>query len=81
MPTRLRRWERKTAAELGGLVLAGVGLAPDRVDVTSSRVVHVRRSLTDAEIAGLDPAWLAIEATDRAGGTGPGILSEWAGEA
>jgi hypothetical protein len=56
-------------------------VAPTRVDVTSGRVVHVRRSLSPKEIASLDPAWLAIEPHDLAGGADDvGLLARWAGE-
>ncbi len=76
VPARLSRNERRIARALGEWLLAGVGCAPDRVDITSSRVVHVRRSLSDAEIAGLDPEWLAIEPWDTAGSSGPGLLGD-----
>ncbi len=48
-------------------LLHGVGGAvPDRLDV-GDVVVHLRRPLSEREIASLDPGWLAIPAVDLAG--------------
>lgn len=51
---------------LGYELLVGVGRSLTRVDA-ARQVVHVRRPLTDEEIAELDPAWLALPAIDLAG--------------
>ena len=44
-------------------MLDGVGGAP-LVWTETRATLHLRRPLTDAEIAGLDPAWVALPAID-----------------
>jgi hypothetical protein len=44
-------------------MLDGVGGAP-LVWTETRSTLHLRRPLTDAEIAGLDPAWVALPAID-----------------
>jgi hypothetical protein len=44
----------------------GVGAAPERPDWYPFSF-QLRRSLTDEEITGLDPTWLAIPAVDEGG--------------
>ena len=51
---------------LGRKLLEGVGVG-ETFEKVGDQAVHVRRSLSDEEIAGLDPAWLARPAIDRAG--------------
>jgi hypothetical protein len=59
-----KQWAR--AIRLGQHLLRGRGTG--EVYLKGGRwVVHVRRSLSPEEIAGLDPAWLAIPAVDIAG--------------
>ena len=60
------RWPsdyRVRAQRIATELLEGVGQEPTRID-DGHIVIHVRRSITDAEIAGMDPAWLAIPAVD-----------------
>lgn len=54
---------RAAVRELLHELLAGVGEEPSRLE-SPRATMHLRRSLTPAEIAGLDPAWLAIPAVD-----------------
>jgi len=51
---------------LGVKLLDGVG-AGETFMKYGEVAFHVRRSLSDQEIAGLDPAWLAIPPVDMAG--------------
>ncbi len=50
---------------LGRKLLQGVGNG-ETFEKTGDLAIHVRRSLSDEEIAGLNPEWLAIPAIDRA---------------
>jgi hypothetical protein len=47
-----------------GQVLDGVGQGPP-VFATTKSALHMRRSLAQAEMESLDPAWLAIPARDE----------------
>ena len=60
LPPRARVRLREVAAAL----LRGVGTGPEIWQPKPSGVAHLRRSLSDAEIAGLDPAWVAIPPVD-----------------
>lgn len=55
--------EARAAATQCAAMLAGVGMEPSRFE-PKDIAFHLRRSLSDAEIARLDPAWLAIPAVD-----------------
>lgn len=59
----LRAWR------LAEHLLRGVGTGPD-FRKNGQVSIHLRRSLSDAEIAGLDPAWLAIPAVDLSSADG-----------
>lgn len=65
IPAR-RVLSKKSAYALGQSLLAGVGMEPTYTKI-GELAFHVRRSLTEQEIAGLDPAWLAIPPVDMAG--------------
>ncbi len=54
------------ALRLARQILGGVGAGETFVKY-GHYVVHVRRSLSAEEIAGMDLAWLAIPAVDMAG--------------
>lgn len=54
---------RRIGAELARELIAGVGTGPV-IEHRKQLAQHARRSLRDAEIAGLDPAWVAIPAID-----------------
>ena len=59
-------WTLRTmrrAEEIAERALRGVGAGASRWD-TKKVALHFRRSLSDEEIAGLDPAWCAIPAVD-----------------
>ena len=67
MPTSTERWgdgvlraARRVALEM----LAGVG-AGESVEMVRPTCIHVRRSLSPAEVAMLSPEWLAIPARDE----------------
>ncbi len=51
---------------IGRKLLDGVG-SGQMFEKVGDTAVHIRRSLSDEEIAGLDPAWVALPAIDRAG--------------
>lgn len=57
------RQQRRLGAALALRLLDGVGQQPTREEAKEV-AFHARRSLTDAEMARLDPAWLAIEPVD-----------------
>jgi hypothetical protein len=60
-----REQQRKAASKLRNL-LAGVGAGEDHwgsLDVSC----HLRRRLSDRELARIDPAWMAIPAVDLSG--------------
>jgi hypothetical protein len=64
---RLRQVTNKARLyEIGRGLLCGVGDG-ETFEQQSDTTIHIRRSLSAAEIAGLDPAWLAIPAIDIAG--------------
>lgn len=64
---RMNQVRNKTALfTLGRKLLNGVG-SGETFEKVGDTAIHVRRSLSDEEIAGLDPAWVAIPAVDRAG--------------
>ena len=51
------------ARMLARSLVAGVGTG-SLIEQTGDIALHCRRSLSDREIAGLDPEWLAIEPVD-----------------
>ena len=55
--------QRATARQVLTLLLEGVGVGPLR-DEGPRTTMHLRRVLSAEEIAGLDPAWLAIPPID-----------------
>ena len=57
---------KQFAYAIGRKLLDGVGTGETYMKA-GERVFHIRRALSDEEIAGLDPAWLAIPAIDIAG--------------
>lgn len=61
---RLTPRTRARLREVAAGLLRGVGAGPDRWDARSNGVLHLRRALSAAELASLDPAWLAIPAVD-----------------
>lgn len=66
MPVPVALWKssvRAVVREALAELLNGVGEEPSRED-SPRTAMHLRRSLTPEEIAGLDPAWLAIPAVD-----------------
>lgn len=65
VPARLVQ-NKKLPYALGRQLLEGVGMEPT-YEKQGEWAFHIRRSLTAEEIAGLDPAWLAIPAVDMAG--------------
>lgn len=77
MPGPLTSKDVKLARRIGEELLAGVGEAKcTRIDLTSSRVVHVRRPLLPSEEPLLPAGWLDSPAIDLAGGTGPGFFGD-----
>ena len=52
--------------KIGRGLLAELGTG-ETFEQRSQTTIHIRRSLSAEEIAGLDPAWLAIPAVDIAG--------------
>lgn len=60
-PKHRRKAERRCSE-----LLAGVGAGADHWSVTES-AVHLRRPLSETEIATLDPRWLALPAIDPGG--------------
>ena len=54
----------RAARRLAGEMLAGVG-AGESVEMLRPTCLHVRRGLSDAELATLTPEWLAIPARDE----------------
>jgi hypothetical protein len=65
----VRRWDAVRWAAARGMAVAllrGVGQGEDYWK-DGPHALHLRRRLGDAEIAGLDPAWLALPAIDEAG--------------
>lgn len=65
-PDELPRGVRRIGAALARSLIEGVGAGP-LYEHRRSIAQHARRSLSASEIAGLDPAWLAIEPVDMAG--------------
>lgn len=57
------RAQRRIGASLALRLLEGVGWGPTREE-TKELAFHARRSLSDAEMARIDSAWLAIEPVD-----------------
>lgn len=55
--------ELDRASRLAEHLLRGVGTG-ESIRNAGQYVMHVRRSLSDAEIAAIDQAWLAIPAVD-----------------
>ena len=77
LPVPMGKSERERATLLGQVLLAGpVGDGQLRID-ESRRVVHVRRALSESELALLPAGWLEIAACDMAGEGGH--LDEMAG--
>jgi hypothetical protein len=64
-PDQLPRSLRRIGASLARELIAGVGMGPV-YEHLKQVAQHARRALTDGEIAGLDPTWLAIEPVDMA---------------
>lgn len=62
-PDELPRGVRRIGAALARSLIEGVGAGPV-IEHRKEIAQHARRSLSDAEIAGLDPAWVAIPAVD-----------------
>ena len=69
LPVPMTKKLQDVAVKLGDRLLRDVGIEPTRVD-RSQRVVHVRRSLSNAEVAKLPAAWRAIEPVDLGGNSG-----------
>jgi hypothetical protein len=68
-PRPTERWtkqERNEVQRLARTLLDGVGQAPEEAEFYPL-AYHVRRCLTDAEIASIDPAWVALPALDEGG--------------
>jgi hypothetical protein len=59
----LTRADRRIGAALALRLIEEVGFGPTREE-TKEVAIHARRSLSDDEIAALDPGWLAIPAVD-----------------
>lgn len=62
------RWSKSAAGQARSValnLLGGVGTGEDFVEA-GELVYHVRRRLSDPELARLDPHWLAIPAIDMA---------------
>lgn len=59
------RQDRRRAARLAEDLLTDVGIESNRAEF-GDFAYHLRRSLSSAEIAALDPEWLAIPAVDFA---------------
>lgn len=57
------RKRRRVGVALALRLIDGVGGGPTREEAKEV-AFHARRSLTDAEMARLDPVWLAIEPVD-----------------
>jgi hypothetical protein len=57
---------KKAGRSIGEGLLFGVGTG-ETYYKEGEIAIHVRRSLSEEEIAGLDPVWLAIPAVDMAG--------------
>lgn len=71
-PLPLQRWNRQQrdlARKRARALLGDVGMKPERLD-RGGQVAHLRKALTDAEIARLPPEFLACPAVDVAGGDG-----------
>ena len=68
-PFTPRGMRRQHAEQRLSQLLEGVGAAPDYWKTTNEQAptLHLRRSLSTEEIAGLDPAWVALPAIDLAG--------------
>jgi hypothetical protein len=67
VPIPAERWGEGVTREAKrqlGLVLDGVGQEPSVASMTRS-TLHIRRSLSQAEIDTLSPEWLAIPALDE----------------
>ncbi len=65
------RQQRNEAARQAARMLAGVGMEPSKAEVYPFSY-QLRRALSDAEVAQLDPAWVAVPAVDE-GGTPEGV--------
>jgi hypothetical protein len=66
--TPVADWSAGTLARAHAVcqrLLAGVGTGETRIDA-EGRALHHRRSLSDKEIAMLNPNWLALPAVDEA---------------
>ncbi len=57
------RKRRRLGSSLALRLIEGVGCGPTREE-TQQVAFHARRSLSDGEIAAIDPVWLAIEPVD-----------------
>lgn len=64
--THLSLGQRRLARSVARSLLSGVGVEPSREDVRTNGF-HLRRALSESEIAALDPAWVAIPAVDMGG--------------
>jgi hypothetical protein len=65
-PTPLASWDHRRKAKARGralALLAGVGTGPDHWK-EGEGALHLRRRLSEAELARLDPGWLALPAID-----------------
>ena len=65
-PDALPRGMRRIGAALARSLIEDVGAGPV-YEHRKQIAQHARRSLSDVEIARLDPAWVAIEPVDMAG--------------
>jgi hypothetical protein len=68
IPTAVETWDFKRTTKARGRLrelLSGVGTGEDHWQAGDA-AYHLRRRLTDAELAWLDPAWLALPAIDGA---------------
>ena len=67
MPISTERWGEgvlRAARRVALEMLAGVG-AGESVEMVRPTCIHMRRSLSPAEVATLAPEWLAIPARDE----------------
>lgn len=65
-PQLVESWTAKRRAKAATALrelLGGVGTGPDHWSDTGL-ALHLRRRLSDAELARIDPAWLALPAID-----------------
>jgi hypothetical protein len=68
IPTKVATWDFKRTTKARGRLrelLSGMGTGLDYWEAGGA-AYHLRRRLTDAELARIDPAWLALPAIDGA---------------